>query len=263
MDRAPDLRTLLERCVIVLVEPWEPGNVGSICRGMNHFGCRDLRIVAADEAQHTRLRQGDARRFATHALNVLQEARFFTELDPALEGSRATFAFTAREGRLRTPRHDLIEASCRMVERLQEGPIALMFGTEEKGLSRDHLTRATDIVQIPLPGPHDVLNLSQAVLLALWELARAAGSLEQSPRSVRPPGLRATAEERRGLECEWDHALTAMGYGRKGPGTLHERVLRRFMEMFDRAGHERDDASMMRGVTKRVFRITDDPMPEE
>ena len=247
---------LRQRVAVVLVEPWEPGNVGAVARAMFNLGFTDLRLVVAEPERREPLRDGDARRFATHAKPLLAAVQFHDTLESAVADRDATYAFTARFGRSRLPRATLDEAARASTQRLHEGRIALVFGTEERGLSSDDLRFATDLVRIPAPGPHPVLNLAQAVLVALWEWSRALDLLATDATPLRPSAPRASMEERAGLEREWNRALVDMGYGRTGPGTLHRRILRRFLEMVDRAGNERDDVSMLRGLAKRVFRIT-------
>jgi tRNA C32,U32 (ribose-2'-O)-methylase TrmJ len=105
-----------------------------------------------------------------------------------------------------------------------------------------------------------VFNLSQSVLLVLWELVRA----RPGPAPAEPqPVPRATLAERQGLREDWEQALLDLGYGRQGRGTLHDRILRRLLELHERGGGERDDAAMLRGLARAigVLRASRPPAP--
>ena len=54
---------------IVLVEPTEPGNVGSVARAMDNMGIQDLRLVRPCEYFHPK-----ARMFAMNARYLLRQA---------------------------------------------------------------------------------------------------------------------------------------------------------------------------------------------
>ena len=54
----------------------------------------------------------------------------------------------------------------------KEAKGALVLGTERTGLSNQELSLCTHLVTIPTPGPAASLNLAQAALLLLWELAQ-------------------------------------------------------------------------------------------
>lgn len=244
----------LARACVVLVEPWEPGNVGASARAMKNLGSCDLRLVVSDRSHRPRLQRGDARRFATHAVEIVEQLRFFSTLEEAIEDCGAAYGFTARTGRSRRPLSNLFAATRRMAERLPGGRIALVFGTEERGLSDAHLAQTTELVRIPATGEHGVFNLSQSVLLGLWELARTVHQLENTPEPQQRRAPIASLQERSQLRQEYDNLLVLLAYGRDGPGSLKKRILRRLIGMFDRSGGERDDAAMLRGIAAAVRR---------
>ena len=51
-----------------------------------------------------------------------------------------------------------------------EGPVALVMGSEEKGIAKAHLDQTDDIVKIPIQGPIDSLNVSVASGVLLSEV---------------------------------------------------------------------------------------------
>ena len=82
---------------IVLVSPKGPDNIGSTARAMKNFGLSDLRIV------QPRCRLEQARMMASHAQDVLENARVFETLLEAVGECELVVATTARDRRDHTP----------------------------------------------------------------------------------------------------------------------------------------------------------------
>ena len=62
---------------------------------------------------------------------------------------------------------------------LFDGPVALVFGSEGKGLSRLARERCDSLVRIPQRGPLDSLNVATAAAVACFEVARRrAGAIQ-------------------------------------------------------------------------------------
>ncbi len=235
----------LGHVVIVLVEPNEPGNVGAIARIMWNFGARDLRMVVASEPRRAALVGGDARARSCHGEPLLDSARFFDDLRTALVGTGRVFALSARVGRFRQPRTLLADAAQR-IARDREPPPALLFGREDKGLTSDELQQANELITIPAPGADPVLNLSHAVAIALWEVVRAAEAFTEVPQ-WRRPARTASAEDRAALRDDCEQTLELLGLESGAHGNLRSRIVRRFMDFFDRGGSEHADCGMLRG----------------
>jgi tRNA G18 (ribose-2'-O)-methylase SpoU len=53
--------------------------------------------------------------------------------------------------------------------RLHPGPLALIFGTEGDGLSRQTMAAADVVCRIPMSGGVDSLNVAAAAAVAFWE----------------------------------------------------------------------------------------------
>ena len=165
-------QTLLERVVVVLVEPQYPGNVGAVARAMKNMGLARLVLVAppAYDAEQ-------ARWMAPGAHDILAQARIVPDLDAALSGCHRAFAATARHRKIR---QRVVEPSV-LAEDVFDDPlqrtIAILFGREDHGLDSAALARCEGLLRIPTLD-HASLNLSQAVLVtahALFESARRRG----------------------------------------------------------------------------------------
>jgi len=236
----------LDHVTVILVEPAEPGNVGAVARVMWNLGGGSLRLVVADPHRAARLVGGEARARACHGRPLLEAASFHADLRAALKGVGRCYAFSARTGRFRRPRLTLEQAAARVAGD-RGGRCALLFGREDRGLLAEEVRQAHELVTIPAPGADPVLNLSHAVAIALWETQRAAGALRLPARRT-PAPRGATAEDRAALRDDASRLLVELGLRAGAHSDLHGRILRRLVDLFDRAGGEHSDFSMLQGL---------------
>lgn len=241
----------LAHVVVVLVEPSEPGNVGAVARSMWNFGATTLRLVIANPARRTLLLGCDARARACHGVALLDGVQLFEDLRSALVGLGRVYAFSARVGKFRQPRSDLSTAAAAIAHDVAGRP-ALVFGREDSGLTTEETLQAHELLTIPVPGADPVMNLSHAATIALWEVARV-GTLAP-PTDFRGPARVASAEDRAALRDDFAALLTATGLPPGVHGDLHRRIVRRFIDLFDRGGGQHADSGMLRGVFVAVRR---------
>jgi TrmH family RNA methyltransferase len=252
------------RIVVVLVEPKEDGNVGAAARAIKNTGLGGLRMVRAPQIGV------QARRMAWRSLDVLARARAFASLPEALADCVRAVGFTARPQRVVSGIRALPTAAPTILGHAAQGRVALVFGPEDRGLSREELGRCQDVVRIPSSPKQPSLNLAQAVLLVGYELLVAGRTLRPAPTKG-PPGGRAGARPRDGpagsdgprrpasvqelltVEAAWAEGLKAMGYGELRRGALADRILRRWRSIFDRAVLTREDVWMLRGVARQML----------
>jgi TrmH family RNA methyltransferase len=166
---------------IVLVEPEQPGNVGSIARALANMGVSGRWIAAVeDPCRFEQLRHKDAKKMAVHAGDRLERLERVPSLASLVEtaADRALFlGLTSKTGSPSRP-HPLsvVDAAHRLGEKLRDGTAEeayLVFGRESDGLTNDEVRRCDWVVTIPTDSAYDSLNLAQAVLLVCWEFRRA------------------------------------------------------------------------------------------
>lgn len=160
----------LQRCRVVLVGTQIAANLGSTARVMRNMGLNDLVLVAPE----CDLADRNARQLSTHGEEILDQARIVADLGQAVAdcflvaGTSARIGGPFRRQAVRTP--DAIMPD--LVEALEVGPVALVFGPERTGLSNAELTRCHYLVHIPTDDSYPALNLAQAVAICLYELRR-------------------------------------------------------------------------------------------
>lgn len=149
---------------VVLVEPIYDMNVGKVCRVMKNFGFSDLYIVKP------KARLGlDAVKYAKYASDVLKNARLVNSFEEATKGCfpiiGTTASFIKGERGLSEPQ-PLSEVKGKY--NLEKA--AIVFGREDRGLSKEELLKCDLNVYIETSGEYPSLNLSNAAAIVLYEL---------------------------------------------------------------------------------------------
>lgn len=191
---------------VVLVRPLYAGNVGSVARAMLNCGLERLVIVEPPWNDWPE----DAMRMASGAHAVLYAARRFSSVHEALTGYVLAAATTAR-GRAEGPRPITQRAAAPLLRAaLACGPVAIVFGPEDRGLSTEEMDACAMRIRIPTSPMHSSLNLSQAVLLVAHELHVLERELDRPPPE--PPPEVATLDEVEGFLGQLKELLTDVEY---------------------------------------------------
>ncbi len=163
--------SLLNRLTVILHHTRSADNVGGTARAMANMGLR--RLVLAEPAAWDRAR---ARRVATEAADLLEEAAFVPRLEDALDETTLFIATSARS-REGLPHIEPEEAANVLLQEAGRGGLpSLVFGDERSGLERWVLDRAFAISRIPTSQAATSLNLAQSVMVHAYILRRAAES---------------------------------------------------------------------------------------
>ena len=235
---------------VVLYEPQDLVNVAATVRAMKNMGVRDLRLVRAAEFDAWRV-QG----IAHDTGDIVERMRQHDTLEEALEGCVLVAAFTARRRAARwtviTPR----EAAPRLVDATDDGPVAVIFGREDRGLPNEALDRAQLHVTIPTTA-YASLNLAQAVVVGLYELHLAAGDATRPRRPPRKDAPPAAAEELERYYADAERALEAIDFFKT---RYREHVIRSLRSLVMRSDPNARELSLMRAmaieVTKKLERV--------
>jgi TrmH family RNA methyltransferase len=157
----------LASLVVVLVAPRNPLNIGAAARAMSNFGFSRLRVVNPYQVAFQEARS------AVGASALLTGAEEFAAVAEAVADCRLVVGTTA--GARRQIEHQLkpVQWGSRYIrQELARGRVALLFGSEKRGLSNDDLSHCDWLMHIPTREAHVSMNLGQAVAICLYELVR-------------------------------------------------------------------------------------------
>ncbi len=235
--------------VVVLHEPQDLVNIAHVVRGMKNFGVRDLRLVRPREYEAYRV-EG----IAHQTQDVLARVRTFDLLEEALADCVHIVGFTARG---RTAKRNLQRPRDAAAEVLAlaggaggaGGPVALLFGREDKGLSNDALDRCHRVVTIPSDPSYASLNLGHAVIIMLYELALAKGADERPFKAPRRRSEPAEAAELERLFVDVARALQAIEFFKTRNA---DGVMRTMREIAHRAPLDAREVKLLRAIAIEV-----------
>jgi TrmH family RNA methyltransferase len=232
---------------IVLVSTRNPLNIGAAARAMSNLGFTSLRVVSPYEASFREARS------AVGAAPLLQHAQTYDTVVEAIADCELVVGTTAAHNReLHQPLMALPEAAPVIRQRLESGRVALLFGSEKRGLSNADLSHCHWLMRIPTRHEHASMNLGQAVAVCLYELARAPEakrnrSASHAPENGEPGSARAAEVER--VTSLLLEALQASGYlGQRRTAAKEEKIRR----MVRRLGLSAADAEVWLGMLRQI-----------
>ncbi len=204
------------RIRIVLVAPSHPGNIGATARAMSTMGLGTLVLVAPK-----RFPDPEATALATGATRVLEAAHVVATLEEAIAGCMLTVGLSARRRAFAGRVLPIRTAAAEAIANATHGAI-------------------------PANPESASLNLAAAVQVAAYELRMAAvgGDVWRAPR-FKP----ATADEIAELYAHASRTLVAMRF--LDP-RMPRRLLPRLRRLFARAGLEKEEVNILRGILARI-----------
>jgi tRNA/rRNA methyltransferase len=240
---SPRVQEQLAQVRIVLVRPVGPRNLGAIARVMKNMGLRQWVLVdpRCDPLDP------EAVAMAVHGADLLRQARQVPTLAEALQGCVQVFGTAGRrepyppEWQVQSPRQAFPEL-------LAAGPVALVFGPEDQGLSNAELALCHRQIQIPTDPAYPSLNLAQAVGICCYELRTLLcpdPPLPPSPDLSKP----APFELLEGFFDQLEALLLQIGY--LYPHTARRKMLK-LRALFHRAGLTVSEVALLRGILRQL-----------
>jgi len=160
----------------VLVSTRNPLNIGAAARAMSNFGITTLRVV---NPYQPAFREAES---AVGAADVLAGAEQFKTVADAVADCTLVVGTTAVGKRnLHHPLRRLEDGARLICRRLNSSKVALLFGSEKRGLTNDDLSHCHWLLRVPTAEANISMNLGQAVAVCLYELIR-------DPKSPRVAG---------------------------------------------------------------------------
>jgi len=237
-----------DRLRVVLVSTRNPLNIGAAARAMSNFGFRHLRVVNPYEAAFREARS------AVGASALLKSAAEYASLAEAVADCTLVVGTTAaRHRELQHPLRDLEQGARLMRKRLVSDRVALLFGSEKRGLSNQDFSHCDWLMHIPTHDEHSSMNLGQAVAVCLYELVRSAEK-KRSPKESKMAGRSqkndpVAAGQLERITATLLDALSASGYLKPQPAASTEEKVRRLVR---RLNLPASDAELWLGMLRQM-----------
>ncbi|MBF0263069.1 MAG: RNA methyltransferase [Magnetococcales bacterium] len=243
-DPNPD--RLSGQLVVILDRPAHPGNIGAVARAMGNTGFSRLRLVAPRQFPHP-----DADAYAVGCTGILEQAEIFEDIPAAIADLHLV---VATSNRARGQRQVVVtpdELGITLRETLQQPDIraGILFGTERTGLLSEDVERANLVCHIPTRGEQGSLNLGQAVLIVQYALMQAFQRERGMAHDPFREDLPATAAAMEHLFTHMEETLTTIGFLKEGQ---KRHMMGSIKAMFQRAGLDRREVSILRGILHEV-----------
>ncbi len=224
---------------------------------MANFGFRRLAVVAPYE-EHWREAKS-----AAQAEELLQDARHTQCLAEAV--ADCTLVIGTGTVAHRKPEQPVVTlpalAPLLQHEISRGGRLALVFGPEKRGLTRDDLSFCHLLVEIPTRPRQPSMNLGQAVAVCLYELSARAGNANQITGALAPEGhlslhlpqslaSAASAAELERLAAVVEKTMLAANYSPAAMREANRHDLRLLLRRLALAGR---DARRILGLFRRIL----------
>ena len=239
-----------DRLCVVLVSTRNPLNIGAAARAMSNLGFLRLRVVNPYEASFREARS------AVGAAPLLAKAEQYSSVAEAVADCSLVIGTTAAANReLHHPLRLLKDAAPLVRKQLRAGGrVALLFGSEKRGLSNDDFSHCHWLLHIPTREEHTSMNLGQAVAVCLYELARGAAkasnrtSSQAISKTEKPKS--ATSADLERITTILIDALRASGYLGERSAAAKEEKIRRMVRRLELSSA---DAELWLGMLRQML----------
>ncbi len=223
----------------VLVRTRFASNLGSSVRAIKNMGFSNLVLVKPECEVGV-----EARAYAMKGDEILDRAVFL----PSLEDAASRFGYlVGTTGRFHQPKPSLVDVRSfvrNFRERFSSSSLAIVFGSEENGLSREELRLCHWLIRIPTDSDYPVMNLAQAVAVVAYEF-----NLTWSDESDKQQLLHeAGPEENEAFLLFLEELLQKTSF----PENVRiNKIMKRLRRISARARLEKEDIDLLRGVLTR------------
>ena len=232
--------------ILVMVNPQDIVNIAAAVRIARNFGIERMRLVNPETFDPWRI-EGIAHNSAEFVARI----EILDSLEAAVADCVHVAVLTARG---RTAKRRTIrprEAAAELVVKSAAGPVAVVVGREDRGLTNAELDLGHVLVTIPTDPRSSSLNLAQAVAVMAYESWLARGGEDVPLKRARKDTDAATSAQLEDLFDDWRRALWAIDFFKT---RRPESVMRSFREIIHRAAPDGREATLVRAMGIEVIR---------
>jgi TrmH family RNA methyltransferase len=236
-----------KRCTVILCRPADIRNIGAVIRACVNFEISKMVVISDQTWDLEALYQ-----FSSRAIELIH-LRFETEenLVKILGNFSQIIGTTRRDRDEYSPSYFSVTGL--RAHLIEDGEIAILFGNEKFGLSKDELNLCTATVTIPTSDHFASMNLSHAVAIVAYELTRPdfekIAKLENSRSEIQ--SLKAPLPVSQAFYQIAQDALQAANYP---PGHTPENFIQKLRSILNRANLDHAEYSFMTGLFKELKR---------
>ncbi|MFX1410057.1 MAG: RNA methyltransferase [Promethearchaeota archaeon] len=246
---------------VIIVQPENAGNIGSIARIMENFEFKKMVIFNPIEDIET-IFSYETQGFAMHGKNILlgaeviivkEQENHLVEFKKYLKNFDLIIATTAKGKRYTNIRRLAIFPEDLVIP-ISETPlnIAILFGKESRGLTNKEINLADIVLRIPTGANYPTLNVSHACGIVLYEIFKKINIITIG--RGKNPVLSADKEDRRILYKFIENLIEKL---RVRP-YKKENVFFAFKNVFERAFMSKKELSLITGLFSKVDSILGD-----
>lgn len=243
------VQDFLDDIVVVLDHPKDLVNIAGVVRAMKNMGLSRLRLVRPDEFDTHRI-TGIAHR----SEEMVEAIEHFDTLEEAVSDAVFVLGTTARG---RTAQRNYVrprKVVGTLLQKATEGPVAILFGREDRGLTNEGLDLCHSVAIVPTDPDYSSLNLAQAVLVFAYEIFLASEESDQElpegKRTTRP----ATASEMEGMYEALEDGLHRIEFFK---AREPEGVMRTIRTLLGRAEPDLRETRLIRAVGFEIGNFLD------
>jgi TrmH family RNA methyltransferase len=225
----------------ILVEPQEPGNIGSAARALQNMGFSSLELV-----NPVYFRTKEAKQMSCQGYDLLKKAVVHASFDDAIHDKHLIVGTTRRLGARRGMIIPLKDSIKKIISAAQKNRVAVLFGRERNGLTNREVNECGLLVTIPSEPKTPSLNLAQSVLLVAYELS------QKSYKTALPELVE--HEKLVHLYENIEAGLRLLEFIPRGDRDLEKKIMKNLKHLIGRSGLTEWELNMLYGICSQVER---------
>ncbi len=223
----------------VLIEPQEPGNIGSAARAIKNMGFENLELV-----NPIYFLTKEAKWMACQAYDIVKKATVYPSINEAIKDKNLIIGTTRRLGKKRGLIIPLRESIKRIISSAKKNRVAILFGREKNGLTNEEVDKCGFLITIPAAPSAPSLNLAQSVMLVAYEIGHKNYSVEV-PKLVKQ-------NEIDYLLKHIESTLKLLEYIPRGNRDLEKKIMRNIKHLIRRGGVTDWEVRMLHGICSQI-----------